>query len=660
MSRLILKELRQLLPIACLWLAVLLLGYFIQFFTERIDEETFASWCEGYCDYSSNTTVAIFSILLALVTAYSLFPREHDEATIDFLRALPVSAASVFVAKVLAAWFLLCGINLLSYATDALLLASNPESIGGTFYLQVWLTLLWRDCLFAFIILSHGVLLSWFRTLGLVFYGIYLLALMWAESALGTSGHWSIFSLLSNEYSGSNLIVNSRGLAIHAGIAILMLLMAYRLWTRTESSSSGVQRSTRGIRVMHGVFSVAGFVVLGLLLAYQVEVGTGSAPGDTLKVSATEHYRFVYQDSRTDVVDYIMEHAEDDLQALGELLGVEELPRIRVDLSASSEHAAGLAKWKKIQMDLNAFAEDVSQRRVLSHETTHVLQAVESDRALAGNYSAVKFFIEGMAQFTSFEIVPEVERRESNWALASVSWKRQIIEFNDLINADGFARRFDAELHYSLGDLWTKALVDTCGMDVLGDFLRAAGRDNAVRDLPASIFWRDTTREIGCDLDTVNVNWNRLMSDLHEQVDDLDYPVYSDIVVRRDSSSGQIRISARLEKYSADPSGQMQDERQPESDTASDSDPVDSFRMPSRFIVRIGKVSTNLAAGVDPVYFGQVVNKNGQQRIEFVIPDSAIGGTRFRYQLGFSVSADARYYYESWRRGTVPRSAGEP
>jgi len=140
---------------------------------------------------------------------YSLFPREHDDATIDFLRALPLRRSSVFMAKVLAAWILLSFINVLGYGIAAFLLTLNPESIGGRFYPQVWTTLLWRDCLVAFIILSHGVLLSWFRTVGLIIYAIYLLLLMWAESALGSSGIWSIFTLLSNEYDGSELIVNN-------------------------------------------------------------------------------------------------------------------------------------------------------------------------------------------------------------------------------------------------------------------------------------------------------------------------------------------------------------------------------------------------------------------------------------------------------------------
>jgi len=642
MLRLLAKEGRQLFPIACLWVAVLLLNYLIQFATERFDEQTFTSWCEGYCDYNTGATIIIFSALIALVTAYSLFPREHDDATIDFLRALPVTRRSVFIAKVLAAWGLLCAINLLSYGIDAAMLAINPESIGGRFYGQTWATLLWRDCVVAFIILSHGVLLSWFRTVGLVVYAIYLLVIMWAESALGTSGVWSIFTLLSNEYDGSNLIVDRQALAIHSAIAIVMLFVAYLLWSKTESSVSGGQPGTRGLKIFRGILSVCGFLMLAAILVYRVGVGTGSTGSDGLSVATTEHYRFVYPSEREDTVQYMLQHAEIDYAVLGDLLGIEDLPSIRVDLSAQSEHAAGLATWKKIQMDLNAFDSDVSQRRVLSHETTHVLQAVESDRAMSRNYAAAKFFIEGMAQYTSFEVVPEQARRDSNWQLAAISWQRQKIEFNELIDEAAFSERFDPELHYSLGDLWTQAFVTTCGEQALGDFLRAAGRQDAVRDLPAAIFWRDTAGQIGCDLDTVNEQWRNQMQELHASVDQARFPIYSDFVITRDAQSDQIIITTTLAPYSEVDSNEQTTEQ----------DYTDTV-LPERFIVRIGAASSRLAAGVDPVYRGQLVEEEGVRKIQFTIPASAISGSRFRYQPGYTPSEGSRYYYEAWKRGSV-------
>lgn len=631
MLRLIFKEVRQLWPIGGLWLTVLVLNYAIQLATERFDEQTFTGWCEGYCDYNSSATIIVFTALIALVTAYSLFPREHDDATIDFLRALPVSRRSVFIAKVFAAWALLCFINILSYGLDAFLLSTNPESIGGRFYPQVWSTLLWRDCLVAFIILSHGVLLSWFRTIGLVIYAIYLLLLMWAESALGTSGVWSIFTLLGNEYDGSTLVVDTRALSIHTGVALVALFIAYHLWSRTDSSVSGAKQATFGLTVFRGLLTVTGFVVLTLILAYQVGLGTGSTGAQSLRVATTEHYRFVYPAAREDTMQYIIEHAESDYSALGGLLGVTDLPNIRVDLSAQSEHAAGLATWKKIQMDLNAFNADVSQRRVLSHETTHVLQAVESDRALSRNYGAVKFFIEGMAQYTSFEVVPEEARRESNWQLAAVSWKRQNIEFTDLIDEAGFTEKFDPELHYSLGDLWTRAFVSGCGPDVLGDFLRASGREGAVRDLPPAIFWRDTTRQFDCDLDSVNELWRSQMEALHDSVQQSRFPVYSDVVANVNEATSQVVITAKLVAHES----------------------AEAVDLPERVIVRIGASSTRLAAGVDPVYRGQLTELADSAEVRFTVPRSVIEGSRFRYQLGLTPSDGSRYYYESWRRGSL-------
>ncbi|MFK7890368.1 MAG: ABC transporter permease [Granulosicoccus sp.] len=636
MKTLLIKEWRQLFPIACLWLALLLLGYFMQFATERVDEKTFSGWCDVYCDVGSDVVYAIVSIIIAMITAYSLFPREHDDATIDFLRALPISRKHIFIAKFMAAWLLLCSVSLLSFVIDAFVLKSNPESIGGRFYYQVWFTLLWRDFLFMFVILSHGVLLSWFRTLGLVVYAIYLIALMWMESRWGSSGIWSVFSMLSNQYDGSQLLVNQRSLIFHSMMALAVLAIAYRLWGRTESSVMGSRNPGVGLRLMQGVFTAVAFIGVAGFLFYQVNLNTGNSDQAKLRVVSTEHYRFVYPSDKEATVQYILSHAESDYLELVELLGVDtdNVPDIRVDLSAQSEHAAGLATWKKILMDLNSFSDDISQRRVLSHETTHVLQSVESDRALMKNHSAVKFFIEGMAQYTSFEVVPEQIRRELNWELASVSWERQGIEFRDLIDAAGFAEKYDVELHYSLGDIWTSAFVDVCGSEALGEFIRATGREGLISSLPAEIFWRTTMQYIGCDLDTVNEHWRTKLEEVYEQVPKTRFPVYSDVVVRRDDAAGMLKITASLE---------------------SDGNATGEFDQPTRFIVRVRRSSHQLSSGVDPLYRGRLLpdSENGSQRIQFQIPLAATEGSRFRYQLGYSPSEESRYYYGIWRRGSL-------
>ena len=112
----------------------------------------------------------------------------------------------------------------------------------------------------------------------------------------------------------------------------MCLFIAYLLWNRTESSVSGGKPRRRATRVFQVLLSVTGFAILALTLFYRVGVGTGTAGTEDLRVATTEHYRFVYPAAKEETMQYMLEHAEDDYARLGELLGVSELPSIRVDL----------------------------------------------------------------------------------------------------------------------------------------------------------------------------------------------------------------------------------------------------------------------------------------------------------------------------------------
>ena len=644
MTALLAKELRQLLPIAWLWIGLLVLGYAVQLLDGRVDEETFGSWCEGHCDAGTSPFVAAFIILFTLITAYALFPREHDESTIDFLRALPIRRWRVYASKVLAAWLLLVGINVASYSLDAALLATNPESLGGRFLGQVWWTLLWRDCVFAFVILAHGIVLSWFRAVGLVVYALYVTSLLYLENVSGSAGLWSVFGILANDYEGQRLVVDARAIGVHVTVACLLLLLGYRLWSRTPSAVAGgaAPERGRGGRWLRGAGVALGFVLLAGVSLYRVGEETGPIADEALAVVETEHYRFVHRARDARVVSYIVRHAEDDLRAVAELLGVDELPRIRVDLAASSQHAAGLATWKKIRMDLGAFEEDLSQRRVLAHEATHVLQSTASDRALARHFGTTRFFIEGMAQYVSFAVVPEPGRQRANHALAAVAKARQDIGFDDLIDAQAFGRRFDPELYYSLGDTWAEALVAVCGERVLGDFLRAAGREGAPRRIGGELFWRDTFREIGCELDAVNSVWAERMDEAYAALDLAPFPLFDDVVVARDAAAGVVRVTARL----VAPEG------------------VTDVVRPVRVVIRV-RADNAFGGAVDPVVRGALERDGEGLGATFAVPARAAPNARFEYQLGYEPArvgappgergeSGSRILYEGWRTGSAP------
>ncbi len=643
---LIFKELRQLLPIAWLWLAVIALGFASRLIGSRADEETFASWYEGYLDVGSDPMIAAVAALVGLVTAWSLFPREIDDSTIDFLRALPVSRTQVFMAKYLAAVLLVSCLTIFSYGIDALLLAWNPESLGGKFYPQVFYTLIWRDIVFSAIIVAHGVLISWFRVTGLVVYVIYLLGVAWLESSAGGAGLFSVLSILSNEYHGSRLVVDLRAIVVHAIVAFFLLCIAHFLWGRAASARSGGKQRSRAGGFWRALLSVGAFLALGVTLLRITASENGGLVDDSLSVATTAHFRFAFHPADERTVNYLLAHADEDFKELGARLGADELPTVRVNLAAASEHAAGLATWKTIRMDLDTFEADVSQRRVLSHEAVHVMQSVLSNRALARHFGATRFFVEGMAQYLSFAIVPEEQRRSSNRAIAAVAWKRQDIRFDDMSDP-GFASRHDPDLYYSLGDLWTESFVAVCGEAALGDFLRAAGSDDVPRSLSGTVFWHGTLVALGCELERVNDQFQQDMQSLYERTDRSRFPVFDSARVSR-LPDGRVRIIATL---GAEP------------DESGVSPELNQDELPARFTVRVGS-NASLVAAVDPVFRGRIERSEGEVQIIYEVPARAVPRSRFEYQLGYSPYADSRVWYDTRRTGTAaveaPAGAGNP
>ena len=634
MIRLVLKELRQLSPIGLLWIALLAIGWAVQLVTGRLDEESFGGWYEEVLGQGIDPGVAVVGALVCLVTAWSLFPREHDDSTIDFLRALPVSRPALFGAKILAAMVLLGGVFALGYGLDAALLAANPETFGGRFYPQAFWTLAARDLAFSFVILCHGVLLSWLRVTGLVVFALYFVSIMLLESSTGNAGLYNVLGMLSNEYDGSRLVVDGLAIGVHVALACGSLLLAYRLWSRTPSAAGGGAASPKAVDRWRLALVVLGFVAAGAALVSRLGPGVvegGGGEAVPLEVATTDFYRFAFDPADRATVESLTARADDDLRALGAMLGVApgDLPRVRVDLAASSEHAAGLATWKTIKMDLDTFETDVSQARVLSHESAHVMQSVLSERALARHFAAARFFVEGMAQYTSFAIVPEPERRRSNWAIAAVAWERQDIGFEDLIDVD-FAASFDPDLYYSLGDLWTTAFVETCGETSLGDFLRAAGREDVPRRLPPMLFWTDTLREIDCGLENVNERFRANMQALHDATDLAAFPRFEAALAER-LPGGRVRLSADV--VALEP----------------------GTPLPRRFVARVGG-NASVVAAVDPVFPGRLEpgEAAGPPRVVFDVPARAVPRARFEYQLGYAPYADSRVWYDVRRTGSAP------
>jgi len=629
MTQLIFKELRQLLPFAFLWFCLMALFYGSELASVRIDEQSYLAWCQEYCDIGANTGIVIFVVLFYMIAAYSLFPREFDDATVDFLRSLPIGRTQIFTAKVIAAWLLLCLLIIIDRVTQIGLLAFNTQSITGKTYLYNDLMFVVRDCLFAYVIVCHGVFLSWFRTTGLVIYCAYLIGLIMLEQILGASGPYNIFSFYSNEYDGHRLLLDWPVIGWHLVAATILLAVGYILWTRTESKPKAPGKSWLS-RVLPVLLSTCGFLfVIGWMLLMMQEASEDSENAD-INVESTEHYVFSYKNENDAAMQALLPHVEADYQQLVELLGTDKRPVIQTDMTSDSEHALGLASWKKIQMILQDVASvDPLYRRVLSHETAHVFQAVESERALGKSANSTGFFVEGMAQYTSFEIVPDEKSRTSNWLVSAVSWKRHNIRFAEMVDRTQFESLYDPEMLYGIGDIWVQALVDACGKSAMGDFLRAIGREDAPPIFGGEVYWRQHLQYIGCELESVNSQWRTIMKSLADNRTEGAFPRYNNISVTRAESADRIKITADLELEEGEP-------------------------LPLSYFIRI-QSEAKLATTVSPVLPGKLIRQGDKASVEFSVLPRLIEGKRFRFQLGYTPLPGSRNYYEKWRSGSLPR-----
>jgi len=629
MIRLVQKELKQLLPFTFLWLCLVVLFYGTELASVRIDEESYLSWCKAYCDVGTNVDLVLFTVLFYMIAAYSLFPREFDESTVDFLRSLPIGRKKIFISKVFAAWLLLTLLVLLDRFLQGALLAFNTQTITGKNYWMNDLSFFVRDCLFALVIVAHGVFLSWFRTTGLIIYSMYLIGLILLEQVAGVSGIYNIFSFFNNEYDGHRLLIDWPVVGFHLAVAFVLLVAGYFMWTGTDSRPR-TPGSGKLAKVLPIIFSVLGFLLVTGWMIGMLQTTSDESAQSGIEKTSTAHYDFSYRSLNEAAMRQLETYAEDDYSRLVDILAAQNEPVIQADMTSDSEHALGLATWKKIRMVLKS-EDDVNPlyRRVLSHETAHVFQSVESNRALAKAANSAGFFIEGMAQYTSFSIVPDLESRQSNWIISSVAWQRHNIKFAALANRTVFESLYDPELLYGIGDIWVDAMARACGEGAIGDFLRATGRDNAPPNIDGVGFWRNHLQHINCELELVNNQWRLLMQELVVDRTIGAFPHFENVVVSRASEDGLITIEAQLRAG-------------------------ETGLLPEYYYLRV-QSETKLANSVSPVLRGKLIRDGANASVIFSILPRLIDGQRFRYQLGYTPLPDSRHFFDKWRSGALPQ-----
>ena len=636
MIRLWRKELRQLLPVTIVWLITSVLGIVTQLLSNRPDEVSFSEYCDSYCTPGFSPEYAVFTVIFALTFAYSLFPREHDEATINFLRPLPVARTTVFWVKFIAALSAIVFISLFTLALEALMLSFNRQSLEGGHYPAIGIAILGRDLIFAAIILCHGMLLSWFRFAGLLIYAGYFIVLVLVERYTAAFASLNVLRITDTEYAGEALVLNWPLILQHTIAAVVILMLAAMLWTRRDATGDNV--TTTGIsrrRQWAARFAaVVAFLVTSLLL-----IGSQadrSLRGDSgVTSTGTQYYRFVYRDEKQALAEPLLATADTDYETLRRNFQFEPSPVIQVDATADRSEVAGLAQWKKVIMELSFENSESFTRHILNHEATHVFQSIVADANLRSYFASVRFFIEGMAEYAAYSVAPLPDaQREKDHLLASISAQRHDIDFALLANDSVFSDTYDIELHYTLGDLWVASLSAVCGDNAPTEVLTVFADPTLSRLLTGTRLWETVLQRISCSLQDVNAHWQDQQAALLRDNPEVVIPALDQMMIDHQPEQGVVLLTANVAA--------------PESDASGTRQAADSYTWRLRI-----KSGDSLQPAATLQFTGKVTTANGNTTVTYRVPARHFNTQRFTYQPGIGVFENARTYWQTWESGSL-------
>ncbi|MFK7987782.1 MAG: ABC transporter permease subunit [Sandaracinaceae bacterium] len=556
------KELRQLWPLALLGVLLFSGDVFYRPFTEYLDQmgwEDIAS----YVAPSGDGGFGVFLAVLAFAAAYSAFPREQEEGTLDYLLSLPIRPRAVFVAKALAGLTLVAVPTLGVALTDGLMGSVSHESLRGDHWTaSIALSHVSLHLLFAVVAYGHGLLASTLRLFGLLPYvllfvlaGIFeqlLPALAWADPT----------ELLIARYVDGVLVWPTTPLLVHLGLAVCAMWLAYLAWlgpaARWARTMGRVGASLAG-KMALGCATVLG-VVLVLVVALVVDSMAPSGPSEARvgepspppftgasETGTTERYRVRYPVVAVARANALMEDADAIHAALQAQLAAEPGPVLVADLTEVSGEHRGIASWTHIRVGLVTEPDESALRHTFAHETAHAFQHRLSDRRQGENSEATRFFAEGSAEWLAYEVVPGEAARTEARIVAAASWDRHSLRMRDVLDDERLRARLDTTLVYPLGEVFAASVTDVCGPHAIGDTLRAMGREDAPRDLDPIPFWEDTLRAAGCDLERVGARFATLMAELvHTHRDAIER--YPRVGVTVASEGRRLTIEARTDR----------------------------------------------------------------------------------------------------------------
>ncbi len=514
------KELRGLLPLLLLVAFIFGGGFLFRPLAERLDEITWVGQ-SGHLGAGEGREYAAMLIIVTLIAAYSVFPREHDEGTIEMLYALPISRRGIFAAKALAAWtVLMLGISLDQLA-GALYQALNPQSFGGEQWrLDLALSIIFLDGLFCAMILAHGLLISFLRRFGLLLYGLAGLTVVQIKKFAPGHAYLDPSELLELKFRGLDLVLPWPGLVFHTVVAFASGALAYSLWMGRAGPITRLYARMQNRLAGRIALGCVTATITAAILTWMVVTAAREGETETVQYrdflpvrAETEWYDFTYLSSSSESARRLVREADRGYREVAGLLGATPGPRIDADLTDQGSAHLGIARGGVIRVAL-ATLTDGEALTTLYHETVHAFQFELARGRVAENVNSLRFFLEGSAVWVTSELLPDPDAQRAHRQLAAAAYDRHRIRFEDLIDNEAFTATHDTQLVYVLGETWTAALAKACGIEAVGGFFRALGRDDAPEDLAEIALWQDTLKATGCALEIAMARWAQDMNEL--------------------------------------------------------------------------------------------------------------------------------------------------
>ncbi len=609
------KECLSLLPLVFALLPLYLFNlaeYFIISSPDQVDYERHSV----LLDIDSSRANGVIYILIGLIAAYLVLPHEKDRNTVQFLWSMPVRRRTTFIAKLFGIAAVLFALTLLDYLLVLWIQSFSVGSISASqFSFSRWLLELTLVTGTAWIGAAYGSLIACFRIPGILCFAVFWIAAAGMSLTQPSLLYLDPGSLLKTEFRGTDLLLHSKAWQFHLPVATLCALLAGYFWTRDNKDAA--LRDKRSKQRSNFILVLTAVVAILSAIGYSTAVLSPESDGDSndeqsLVTASSRHFEFSFYAEDNDNARALLMEADAHALKVAEQLGQDVPQTISATLTDENVDHLGIAGWRKLRMSRDSLQDLAERQHVFVHETAHVIAAEASDRRLREHFSHSQFFIEGLAEWVSYETLELDEQRDALRLLAALAWHRFDMRMDDLLFSASFKRRFDQNLIYALGEAWVSALANTCGDQSVGNVLRSIGRDDAP-ELSGAAFWRDSLQHSGCDFYAVNANFAALLESYEPRI--ADAPRWDSAV---DVTNQGIRVSVSIDSGSPDESYRVFVRARDSADVA-------------------GPATVQRSATI----------KRGESA-DLVFNDIPISGSRFQYQVGVEFIVGERPIYGLW------------